>query len=101
VNTLHVHQAERILERPLVFGDPEKIRAVHLIEKIEELKQLCGDSVPCLCCEGSGSAPCDNCDESHDCHRCGGAGSISISMLDKYREDQVQEILEAAREEAA
>jgi len=89
------------LQRPLVFGKPEQIQAVQVLEAVERcVAAILGcthnhaERAKCSNCRGSGRCTCFDCDHSHDCGQCHGEGRRDIRC--KCYAGFTEEILRAA-----
>ena len=94
-------KARAELQRPLVFGNPEQIRAIEVLESIEQcVTAILGcahahsQHAKCQNCNGSGECRCFDCDKHHDCGKCDGSGKSDVRC--SCYADFPAEILDAA-----
>ena len=66
--------ARKTLARPLVFGDPDQIKAVNFIGRAQECLEAlesCPHLGACGHCNGKGEIECSECDGTGECSKCG------------------------------
>jgi DnaJ-class molecular chaperone len=91
-------EARKLLAGPLVFGNPEQVKAVELIRAAEEIRDDLEAEKTEICdvCNGTGQCECDNCSDMHDCKECYGQGVEEASESLLYKISNHAEAFDAA-----